>query len=342
MSENRVEKHSDTLLGTHKGKERERRESGVVPGNQDREPFLNRLTGSTSKLLHKTWSSKQPSLAEQALSSLPTSAGKGEPGSVGQSGHQGQVFKEDLIDRSSDESSGSLRTHETFRTPRRYHGLDTQAEFDDFLTNEAAERRRPSHERSTKLATAFQSELSQRKDGGDRLTRVSALEKAAEEGGQSGIINSADGEAVVALLERKGFDDDNNDSVVPSDRPAETQEASKTWNRIPFNNPNAETALNARQRPVPSFGLVPNFGDDQLAADAVNSADMTHENLQPWLNMLDRYHDEVWGDLLPVVQQARTEIRAATQRGSRDQRALQDLPAVQRLRMLLGHIGQTT
>lgn len=58
-------------------------------------------------------------------------------------------------------------------------------------------------------------------------------------------------------------------------------------------------------------------------------------DVQPWIDILDRYHDEVWGDMLPLVKEAREELKAATE----SQTCLQDGPAIRRLKMVLQHLG---
>lgn len=55
-------------------------------------------------------------------------------------------------------------------------------------------------------------------------------------------------------------------------------------------------------------------------------------DLQPWLDMLNKYQDEVWGYMLPLVQEAREEAKASKERIPEDQ------PATRRLRMLLKHL----
>jgi len=51
-----------------------------------------------------------------------------------------------------------------------------------------------------------------------------------------------------------------------------------------------------------------------------------------WVCVQERYHDEVWGFLEPVLEAARTEMEGQ-ERGSREG------PAVRRLRMILGHMA---
>lgn len=58
-------------------------------------------------------------------------------------------------------------------------------------------------------------------------------------------------------------------------------------------------------------------------------------DVQPWIDILDRYHDEVWGDMLPLVQEAREEVKAVNE----GRTCLQDRPAIRRLTMILQHLG---
>ncbi|KAL8924153.1 MAG: hypothetical protein Q9172_002818 [Xanthocarpia lactea] len=57
--------------------------------------------------------------------------------------------------------------------------------------------------------------------------------------------------------------------------------------------------------------------------------------LQPWIEILTTYHDEVWGDMLPLVEAAREEANAI-QNGDAGRR--EDCPAIRRLAMVAGHM----
>ncbi|MCJ1479695.1 hypothetical protein MMC13_008381 [Lambiella insularis] len=54
--------------------------------------------------------------------------------------------------------------------------------------------------------------------------------------------------------------------------------------------------------------------------------------LDAWLDILTIYQDEVWGDMLPLVRQARQEVKDAN-----IGRGIQHRPAIKRLGMILGH-----
>jgi hypothetical protein len=56
-----------------------------------------------------------------------------------------------------------------------------------------------------------------------------------------------------------------------------------------------------------------------------------------WVGVQERYHDEVWGFLEPVLEAAKTEIDARGEDGNTN--GAREGPAVRRLRMILGHMG---
>jgi hypothetical protein len=54
-----------------------------------------------------------------------------------------------------------------------------------------------------------------------------------------------------------------------------------------------------------------------------------------WVGVQERYHEEVWGFLEPVLEAARTEMESGIDGGEGGAEG----PAVRRLRMVLGHMG---
>lgn len=63
--------------------------------------------------------------------------------------------------------------------------------------------------------------------------------------------------------------------------------------------------------------------------------DGTEAHLLQWLDVLNRYQDEVWGDILPLVQDARKEIEQAKNRNDNE---VHEGPAVRRLGMVFAHL----
>jgi hypothetical protein len=57
---------------------------------------------------------------------------------------------------------------------------------------------------------------------------------------------------------------------------------------------------------------------------------------EQWSDVLNRYTDEVWGDLGPLIKQARAEIEQIDETKAED--VPPDTPALRRLRAILGHL----
>ena len=148
-----------------------------------------------------------------------------------------------------------------------------------------------------------------------------------------------DGAAVTALLSEPGLPAD--------DRPIKSSYGTA---RIESKSDNLATQETRDQKPAgtrfeianPQLAFIPNFEsshyDPKAAADAIPRAQelASIPGLKPWLDILNTYQDEVWGDFRSLVQQAKEELETA----SPGEAALDDKPAVRRLRMLLGHIDR--
>ena len=89
--------------------------------------------------------------------------------------------------------------------------------------------------------------------------------------------------------------------------------------------------------------LIPGSGVDPVILEKM-AATMPHVDdyaqdldLQPWLQILNSYHDEVWGDMLSLVRLVRQENGP-----SDNNRKIQDKPATRRLQMLMGHLKHSS
>ena len=100
--------------------------------------------------------------------------------------------------------------------------------------------------------------------------------------------------------------------------------------------------------PPSPLGLMPDFGapsslSHTLLANPNDTDERRHclgpgmSAVQPWIEILDRYHEEVWGEMLPLVQEACRE--STTTNGK--QRGLRDSPALRRLRMVAKHLEKS-
>ena len=151
------------------------------------------------------------------------------------------------------------------------------------------------------------------------------------------LIDPNDGAAVVDLLSKPNFlmDDDHDDHIPNSiENSYICREAKCPGTGQSKVCPGREDNALARQL-IPDFGIT----DTQLrklAHAMPHAVDEAHNaELQPWLEILDSYQDEVWGDILPLVRQARDELVKSKKCGNDSS----DRPAVRRLRMLLSHLA---
>ena len=174
-----------------------------------------------------------------------------------------------------------------------------------------------------------------------------------------------DGDAVVALLSDPDFSVDDapidtfstsNGSDSAADLFVDTQYELQDVQRYKLQLP--DPPKHGVPSPANPLNLIPDFASQRMTdvdgvSISLSGTPQSHEAsymnnvIQPqstpdfldtWMDVLTGYQDEVWGDMLPLVQQAREEIKGA-QSGANG--ALQDHPAVNRLRMVLGHLDSS-
>ena len=159
---------------------------------------------------------------------------------------------------------------------------------------------------------------------------------------QDSVGHDSDGAAVIALLSDPAFtmDEEPSSALEPETDGAE----GRSYERLQTGKGLAESvAILHLSSPL---DLIPDFGAPWNPNDAVSKTrKRIHERgqllesglgeIQPWIDILDRYHGEVWGDMLPLVKEAREELKAASGR----QTMPRDGPAIQRLTMVLQHLG---
>lgn len=160
-------------------------------------------------------------------------------------------------------------------------------------------------------------------------------------------VNPADGAAVVALLADPTFCIED----APEDRVAfrlpgyDAEEVSSLVEII------SEPSAVAVSEPVNPLALIPDFRDfpskrpeesvDSRTASRVETVDTRVERdksseLQPWIDILTKYHDEVWGFRVPSVKDT---IKEATACQNVEHERKKDYPATRRLAILVGHIS---
>ena len=173
--------------------------------------------------------------------------------------------------------------------------------------------------------------------GFHKLSAIECNQKATSslKGRQPATASSSDiedGTAVVALLSNPIFsiDDDPADEGVYA-----------------FGDHNGTSIIVAGSDSYPYLHKSPNTQVDAYALRLIphsRNHSKGHElsdsfqeisNIQPWLKILNTYHDEVWGDMLPLAEKLCEEARVAF---AGKESVLRDHPALRRLEMLLGHL----
>ncbi|KAH0565275.1 hypothetical protein GP486_001340 [Trichoglossum hirsutum] len=158
--------------------------------------------------------------------------------------------------------------------------------------------------------------------------------------------NGEDGAAVVALLSQPNFldiiDTSQDDDDLPPIWSLElTSSQIDTIERLkallptpPTHNPSSPTqALNLF--PTEALSIPSPWDSEDANLSYAEQARRRHQWLRDWDGVLRRYADEVWGDLLPLVEEAREEIKEASEN---DGEVQGEGRAVRRLAMILGHL----
>ena len=85
-------------------------------------------------------------------------------------------------------------------------------------------------------------------------------------------------------------------------------------------------------RTLKATTMISHADRDKFSMYAVQSCE---GDIKPWLDILSRYQDEVWGDILPLVQEVRKEAKIANEGGKPLHNGAS---ALRRLAMVLGHV----
>ncbi|MCJ1313856.1 hypothetical protein MMC25_007536 [Agyrium rufum] len=313
-------------MDSRKGKLPERRSNG------DQGPLATRIISSATNLLRATVTTSSGSEASSSLSSaLPSS--KGESSSQHRSHgtsleHEHDHEQSRYVTSSLHSPPSAAQTFRTSESEDRRSLQQLQGEFDSFGT-----------------AARSSSMLSIRREG-----QIDTVEFFTNDQSSNGALdvryhaNPEDGAAVVALLSDPTFSTDDDPSVFPNDDDDEdgsdeaaaslfTPPASSigTSSYLPQATGSTTSGTNPSSTPLPQTVLLPTFPNSEPF------------DVRPWLQMSTRYHDEVWGDLLPLIQDAREEElgRNGERPGKGEMDGMADVkkgPAVRRLEMVLRHL----
>lgn len=302
----------------------------------------------------------QPSANALASTLASSTANKGESfSSTSGSSDSALPFCSRAPDGLSNNSAGQSTQSESFRTGPWSNSnlvLSSQQDIDGFISTSNTQLPVSDDQLAYRNGAVWPTEEYSKFP--DQPTRPSTPNVVGTLDRKSG----GDGDAVVALLSDPDFfvDDAPTNNFTTSD---ENISAADLFTDTQFGVQDVQRYKSQLPAPpkhcVPSptnpLNLIPDFASREtngvdgatmpISAVAqsgegsytyhVTQPQSTQDYLEPWMEVLTEYQDEVWGDMLPLVQQARDEIKEA-QSGANG--ALHDHPAVQRLRMVLGHL----
>ena len=300
-----------------------------------------RIGESASGLLEELFELPSPKAATEALASININNTKaGSPSSSTGMDESSLAFPySSQYGETTLDPSGSFRSNEKGDTIGRIYG---QVAFDDFFAG-------PNENEHEPYTVQDRSGMSVEQQGGfsmgtatDDLRQVQKRETwAVQDESQDFPDRSNDGAAVVALLLDPALAADEEPS---STLDLETSGGEgRSYERLQLGKGLAKFVdiLHLRN----PLDLVPDFGAPRGPSHAFSA---THKDIdenyvlesnfgevQPWIDILERYHGEVWGEMLPLIEEDREELKAESEK----QTYLQDGHAIRRLTMVLQHLG---
>ncbi|MCJ1419231.1 hypothetical protein MMC32_005584 [Xylographa parallela] len=321
--------------------ERGCREKIITYANESQGSLLGRIGASTSALMRTSIVQPQLKHTRENLEAFSSASSKSGPSSL-LANHLTNSRQETSANDNfvSGSKAGSLPP-ERFRTQAYISSASTTSLQYDFDLFSAATTTKPAqllHGHETNAIT-------QSRHGKQRQSCI------------------GDGAEVVSLLsDTKGLVDELPDLSVD----AESSDGySESWkpsdvDRINFYRiGNGLTAPPVHHPPSPTnpLNLLPDFDSGYsfvnedlmitVSAEPMtvenrlssrSSATISHASFESWLDVLTRYQDDVWGDMLPLVKEGRAEINIIRAEGGS---APKNCPALRRLGMLLGHLNDS-
>lgn len=302
---------------------------------------LSRRVGeSATDLLKESFKRPSPQIVTGVLTSLKTENVKAGPSSSST-----DTGESSLAVRSSSQCRQATVDHgESFRSKKTggmFGGCHGQVAFDEFLAG--------LHGFDHEVESAHDGPLSSGDQrlgfplgiAEDNLLLIQERETLRMQGHNQGLADQdVDGAAVVALLSDPLFalDTEFSNTMVSEGRKEPNWETLQTWKGP--NKPDDDLHTSNTFALVPDFSAPWNLAHASLTTqkgihEGENCLDSRYGDVQPWFDILHLYHDEVWGEILPLVQEAREELKKNNESKTR----LHNGPAIRRLEMVLQHLG---
>lgn len=321
-----------------------------------------RIGASASGLLRE--SLLQPSASTVTSTLASSTASKGEPShSASGSSDSALPFRsrapDGLLNGGIFNAVGHSSQQESFRSGPRNNSnvaLSSQQDIDGFLSTSTSQLPVSDNQ------LAYRSGVEWSTEEYPKFLDQPARQLAPKVAGTLDRHVGGDGDAVVALLSDPNFSVDdapeNNFSTSNGNGSAADlfthtrfglQDLQRYKSQLPVPPIHSVPSLTNPLNLIPDFVSRKTYGvdGDTLSSSGTTlSADGSFTDLyaqphsspdclEPWMEVLTKYQDDVWGDMLPLVQQAREEVKVAK---SGAQGALREHPALTRLRMISGHL----
>ena len=301
-----------------------------------------RIGNSASGMLQNVFTRPSVGAIAETLGSLGADTSKGGASSSASVGDASSL--QAVLDQESGPSSDQPTVGESFRSEQAYGGIRAnrgQYEFDEFAQTSRLQEFDNAITQSLHVGN-FELPATVGNHCPCAFCKMGKLNLNRETYGPevAPASSSNDGAAVVALLSDPAFDvnEEPTDTwAVPVTDKGKAKLESQPVEQQLYNwaDPLA---------PVNPLDLMPNFNTSWTPPTQsssyygeASSGDLAFGDLQPWTAILNRYHDDVWGDMLPLVKEAREELKSAN---SSPEGTLHDRPALRRLGMLLKHLHQ--
>ena len=319
----------------------------LTQGSEAAASLRRRIGDSASALLKEPFELPSPRAVTGVLASINPNNTKAGPSS----GSKGTEESSLALHSSSQFAGYTLDRGEAFRSDERggiFGRAYGQIAFDDFLAGPNEFENEPNAVRDQFGSNGDKQEGLGMGVVEDDLHQVQEREiRKRKDQSQDIKDENYDGAAVVALLSDPAFTVDEQPS---SNLDLETDGAEdESYRRLQTGKGMAKGMAKSVDvvHPPSPLGLMPDFGAPwtlkHMLLATQNGIDERRHCLeagffevQPWIDILNRYHDEVWGEMLPLVQEACKESTAANEK----QRGPRDSPALRRLRMVLKHFDR--
>ncbi|MCJ1449819.1 hypothetical protein MMC28_000147 [Mycoblastus sanguinarius] len=319
--------------------------------NENAYALSRRIGASASGLLQNSLGPSSPNAVTGTLASRNVGAAKGSSSSSAANRSNSSLSSQSSSSCSTQNISSRSLGAESFRS-QPGNGKDSrengQAGFDEFMLGSGESRQASIFEQNGPLSDeqwpTSHFAAAYLRGVPPAVRHVGAEREPADV--EEFLNANSDGAAVVALLSNP---DSTLDEDILDSWDMKTREQNGEGHGLPklLDQPNN---LIGPMTPTNPLDLMPDFSSSwrsmsrcRVPADKDDGSngdcflDPSFGDIQPWVDILHRYHDEVWGDMLPLVQEARKEAKAVNQG---DKGALQDSPAIRRLGMLLKHLDR--